>query len=303
MPRAQNLVAATLVTVAVLGSLDRARCCVSALPVVGTAQIIKLRGGGGVVPRLQHAAAVTRESLAEEDGELSCEAVAGDTEEDPAVAIRQRRAQKLAGATPGLRVPAQAAPDFTSHTYDYDLIVIGGGSGGLAAAKQAAALGAKVAVFDYVDPTPKGTKWGIGGTCVNVGCIPKKLMHRAAHLGEYLGDAAAFGWKVGETHTHDWGAMVESVQNHICSLNFGYTTQLRGADVAYLNAKAAFVDPHSVEGTDAKGKTKTYTAAAFVIAVGGRPKYSGIAPSRQSRICSARVPSDFSEICCPWALP
>lgn len=74
-------------------------------------------------------------------------------------------------------------PDINS---EYDLIVIGGGSGGLAAAKEAAALGAKVAVLDFVSPTPLGTKWGLGGTCVNVGCIPKKLMHQAALLGESL---------------------------------------------------------------------------------------------------------------------
>lgn len=75
---------------------------------------------------------------------------------------------------------------FTGNTPEYDLIVIGGGSGGLAAAKEAANLGAKVAVLDYVSPTPRGTKWGLGGTCVNVGCIPKKLMHQAALLGEAI---------------------------------------------------------------------------------------------------------------------
>lgn len=69
---------------------------------------------------------------------------------------------------------------------EYDLVVLGGGSGGLAAAKEAAALGAKVAVLDYVTPTPLGTRWGLGGTCVNVGCIPKKLMHQAALLGEAI---------------------------------------------------------------------------------------------------------------------
>lgn len=61
-----------------------------------------------------------------------------------------------------------------------------GGSGGLAAAKEATNLGAKVAVLDYVTPSPQGTKWGLGGTCVNVGCIPKKLMHQAALLGEAI---------------------------------------------------------------------------------------------------------------------
>lgn len=68
--------------------------------------------------------------------------------------------------------------------YDYDLYVIGGGSGGLAASKEAADLGAKVGLADFVKPSPQGTQWGLGGTCVNVGCIPKKMMHYAAILGE-----------------------------------------------------------------------------------------------------------------------
>ena len=61
--------------------------------------------------------------------------------------------------------------------------MIGGGSGGLASSKAAAKLGARVGLADYVVPTPHGTKWGLGGTCVNVGCIPKKLFHFAATLG------------------------------------------------------------------------------------------------------------------------
>jgi thioredoxin reductase (NADPH) len=70
--------------------------------------------------------------------------------------------------------------------YDYDLVVIGGGSGGLACAKEAIQFGAKVAVLDFVKPSPRGTKWGLGGTCVNVGCIPKKLMHQASLLGDAI---------------------------------------------------------------------------------------------------------------------
>jgi pyruvate/2-oxoglutarate dehydrogenase complex dihydrolipoamide dehydrogenase (E3) component len=71
----------------------------------------------------------------------------------------------------------------SSHSYEYDLYVIGGGSGGLAAARAAASYGGKVGLADFVKPSPNGTKWGIGGTCVNVGCIPKKLFHYIAQMG------------------------------------------------------------------------------------------------------------------------
>ena len=70
-----------------------------------------------------------------------------------------------------------------SHSYEYDLYVIGGGSGGLAAARASASYGAKVGLADFVKPSPHGTKWGIGGTCVNVGCIPKKLFHYISQMG------------------------------------------------------------------------------------------------------------------------
>ena len=88
---------------------------------------------------------------------------------------------------------AATAPAIPSR-YDYDVFVIGGGSGGLACAKEAAALGATVGLCDYVRPSPRGTSWGLGGTCVNVGCIPKKLMHRAGQLQRILReDAPAYG--------------------------------------------------------------------------------------------------------------
>jgi thioredoxin reductase (NADPH) len=77
----------------------------------------------------------------------------------------------------------------------YDFFVIGGGSGGLACARSAAALGVKVGLADFVKPSPIGTKWGLGGTCVNVGCIPKKLMHYASLLGENAKDFNSAGWK------------------------------------------------------------------------------------------------------------
>ncbi|EKX36093.1 hypothetical protein GUITHDRAFT_90077 [Guillardia theta CCMP2712] len=160
--------------------------------------------------------------------------------------------------------------------YDYDLLVIGGGSGGLAASKEAAALGAKVAVCDYVTPSPKGTTWGLGGTCVNVGCIPKKLMHQACLLGLAVEDAKSFGWKLPDEKTHDWETMVNNVQDYISGLNFRYRTELRTKKVDYLNALAVFVDEHTVELTDRKGNVSRKTAENFIVATGGRPKYLGI---------------------------
>lgn len=158
-----------------------------------------------------------------------------------------------------------------NHGFDYDLVVIGGGSGGLACSKEAQKLGAKVAVLDYVKPSPAGSKWGLGGTCVNVGCIPKKLMHFAAILGDAAKDAKGYGWKNLDTGKHDWVSLRQSVQDHIKGLNFSYRVQLREAGVTYLNKLGKFTGPNTMELTDAKGKTQTITSARFVIATGGRP--------------------------------
>eukprot|EP00124_Ichthyophonus_hoferi_P002315 Ihof_evm8s152 gene=Ihof_evmTU8s152 len=98
--------------------------------------------------------------------------------------------------------------------YMYDLVVLGGGSGGMAAAKEAAHLGAKVAMFDFVKPSTQGTKWGLGGTCVNVGCVPKKLMHYAGLLGAGFHDARMMGWNI-EEPTHNWEDLVNTVQSHV----------------------------------------------------------------------------------------
>ncbi|CAH8481098.1 unnamed protein product [Schistosoma rodhaini] len=161
--------------------------------------------------------------------------------------------------------------------YDYDLIVIGGGSGGLAAGKEAAKYGAKTAVLDYVEPTPIGTTWGLGGTCVNVGCIPKKLMHQAGLLSHALEDAEHFGWSLDRSKiSHNWSTMVEGVQSHIGSLNWGYKVALRDNQVTYLNAKGRLISPHEVQITDKNQKVSTITGNKIILATGERPKYPEI---------------------------
>jgi len=182
----------------------------------------------------------------------------------------------------------EAFGNMATHGYDYDLVVIGGGSGGLAAAKEAAKYGAKVACLDFVKPSPAGTTWGLGGTCVNVGCIPKKLMHQAGILGESFSDAREFGWKM-QTQGHDWGKMVGSIQDHIGSLNFGYRTALRENNVTYMNAYGSFVDAHTINATKKNGKVETITADRFIIAVGGRPRYLDVPGAQECAITSDDV--------------
>ncbi|RYG65651.1 FAD-binding protein, partial [archaeon] len=157
--------------------------------------------------------------------------------------------------------------------FDYDLIVLGGGSGGMSCAKQAASSGARVALFDFVKPSTQGTTWGLGGTCVNVGCVPKKIMHYAALLGQGLHDASSLGWAVAQKHTHNWATLVETVTSLVQQLNFRYRVALKSKDVDYINALAEFgEDQHTVQYREKHtSELKFLRARYIVIATGGRP--------------------------------
>jgi len=142
-------------------------------------------------------------------------------------------------------------------SFDFDLFVIGAGSGGVRAARMSAATGAKVAVADDK---------ALGGTCVNVGCVPKKLYTYASHYGHDFSDAKGFGWQVKEKPEFDWQQLVTAKKQEISRLNGIYGNMLEGADVTILKGFASFVDANTVcvNGTN-------YTAKNVLIATGGKP--------------------------------
>ena len=140
--------------------------------------------------------------------------------------------------------------------YDFDLFTIGGGSGGVRASRFAAGYGAKVAIAE--------DRW-FGGTCVNIGCVPKKLFSYAAHFREDFHDAKGFGWTVGET-SFDWPTLVAQKDKEIHRLNGIYEQILGKAGVEILKGRATIVDPHTVELGG-----KRFTARHILVATGGRP--------------------------------
>jgi len=141
-------------------------------------------------------------------------------------------------------------------TEKYDLIVVGGGSGGLAHAQRAAEYGAKVAAIE---------SGPLGGTCVNVGCVPKKVMWYAAHHAHQLRHAADYGFDV-EVHGHDWTLLKARRDAYIKRLNDIYGSNLDKRGVTHIGGHAKFVDAHTLEVDG-----KKYHAERIAIATGGRP--------------------------------
>jgi len=161
-----------------------------------------------------------------------------------------------------------------SRRYDFDLFVIGGGSGGVRASRMAAATGARVAIAE---------EYGFGGTCVIRGCIPKKLFVYASHYLEDFEDAAGFGWTV-PSHHFDWNVLVANKNKEIARLEGLYRENVTKAGVAMFTDRAEFIDPHAVR---LKKENRTVTAERFLIATGGRPsRDTGGAPGAEHCITS-----------------
>jgi len=149
-------------------------------------------------------------------------------------------------------------------SYDFDLFVIGAGSGGIATARRAAEYGAKVGVAEYSR---------LGGTCVNRGCVPKKLMVYASHFPDVFKEAQGYGWSSVES-TLDWHKMITAVQKELDRLNGIYLRMLDKSEVQLFRGYAKFVDPHTLEifeSPDSSTASQKVSADKILVAVGGHP--------------------------------
>ncbi len=150
--------------------------------------------------------------------------------------------------------------------YDVDLFVIGGGSGGVRCARIAGGHGARVVVAE-------SRHWG--GTCVNLGCVPKKLMMQASEYGDLAQDSRGFGWRDAEPGRHDWGALIAAKDREVARLNGAYTRMLGAAGVTMVEGRARLEGPHSVVvepgPLDPAFAPRRFTAERIVIATGGKP--------------------------------
>jgi glutathione reductase (NADPH) len=140
---------------------------------------------------------------------------------------------------------------------DFDLFVIGGGSAGVRCARISAGHGARVGIAE-------DRHWG--GTCVNIGCVPKKLLVQAGEYGGWADDAAGFGWTI-QKGPHDWGKLIAAKDREITRLEGIYRKLLAGVGATVFDGHAAFVDEHTVEVAG-----KRVTAEKIVIATGGHPE-------------------------------
>ncbi|MCH7880506.1 MAG: glutathione-disulfide reductase [Proteobacteria bacterium] len=154
--------------------------------------------------------------------------------------------------------------------YDYDLIAIGAGSGGLSVVERAASYGQKCAVVE---------QGKMGGTCVNVGCVPKKIMWFGANLAHAIDDAKSYGFKV-DKRGFDWAHLVEKRQAYIAGINNWYHGYLRDLNIDELTGTANFVDSHCIEVDGNR-----YSANHIVIATGTRPQVPDI-PGAEHAITS-----------------
>lgn len=185
--------------------------------------------------------------------------------------------------------PFKICKDPTLNNQSFDYVIIGGGSGGVSSALEASKLGVNTLVFDFVEPSNHGSKWGVGGTCVNVGCIAKKLIHNAALLRESQNIAPFYGYDETQTKPDfSWTKMISNIHLKVKKTNYDLEGGLNGENVRYVNCMATYLDAntilyspdvaqinHFVETGSILDESKVgrINTKYSAIAVGGRPNY------------------------------
>jgi glutathione reductase (NADPH) len=166
--------------------------------------------------------------------------------------------------------------------FDYDLFVIGGGSGGVRAGRLAGAMGKKVGLAE---------EYRMGGTCVIRGCVPKKLFVYASQFPEHFEDAAGYGWDVGAS-TFDWKKLIDAKDKEITRLEGLYTKGLQNSEVEIFSSRAELIDEHTIE---LKADGRRVTADQILIATGGHPSMQ-----LQRSVSSGRAAK--SDCHCGWRI-
>jgi glutathione reductase (NADPH) len=156
--------------------------------------------------------------------------------------------------------------------FDVDLFVIGGGSGGVRAARIAAGHGARVMVAE---------EYRMGGTCVIRGCVPKKLLVMGSHVRHEIDDAAGFGWTIASA-TFDWPTLIANKDKEIARLEAAYTTNVEKSGARIVKTRAVFADAHTLR----LGSGETVTAKYVLIATGGAPNHGAMIPGIEHVISS-----------------
>ncbi len=156
--------------------------------------------------------------------------------------------------------------------FDVDLFVIGGGSGGVRAARIAAGHGARVMVAE---------EYRMGGTCVIRGCVPKKLLVMGSHVRHEIDDAAGFGWTI-PSATFDWPTLIANKDKEIARLEAAYTANVEKSGARIVKTRAVFADAHTLR----LGTGETVTAKYVLIATGGAPNHGAIIPGIEHVISS-----------------
>jgi glutathione reductase (NADPH) len=178
--------------------------------------------------------------------------------------------------TSGIRFQESTRPMTASPAFDYDLFVIGAGSGGVRAARMSAAFGAKVAIAE---------EYRIGGTCVIRGCVPKKLLIYASEFGHEMTDIApGYGWTF-EGAKFDWATLRDNVAAEVDRLSGIYARNLRNSGVEVIEARAELTGPHEVRLSTGA----TITAKTILIATGGKPAIPTDVPGIEHAITSNEI--------------